>query len=62
MTSGANISTPMVEILVRSETTDEKLEDIKREFTPVLLKDVIKDFVVEEKLILREKYDFKFVR
>ncbi|KAI6183947.1 DNA-directed RNA polymerase subunit [Aphelenchoides bicaudatus] len=54
MTSGGNISTPMVEITVRSETTDEQLEALKREFTPVLLKDVLKEFVVEEKLILHQ--------
>lgn len=46
----------MVEITVRSSTTDEQLEEIKREFTPVLLKDVLKEFVVEEKLILQQRY------
>jgi len=54
MTSGANISTPMIEIRVLPETTDEQLEAIKREFTPVFLKDVLKEFVVEERLILHQ--------
>jgi hypothetical protein len=49
----------MVEITVRRETTDEQLEEIKREFTPVLLKDVLKEFSVEEKLILQQRFDFK---
>lgn len=55
MTSGANISTPMVEIVVKRETTDEQLEAIKREFTPVLLKDVLRQFTVHEKLILEQR-------
>lgn len=46
-----DISTPMVEIVVRPETTNEQLEAIKRELTPVLLKDVLKEFVVEERLL-----------
>jgi hypothetical protein len=46
----------MVEIEVRPETTDEQLGEIKREFTPVLLKDVLKDFTVEEHLILNERF------
>ncbi|KAI6242657.1 DNA-directed RNA polymerase subunit [Aphelenchoides fujianensis] len=50
---GANISTPMVEIEVRPETTDAQLEAMKREFTPVLLRDVIKKFTVEERLVLQ---------
>ena len=53
MTSGANISTPMVEVEVRQSTTDEQLETIKREFTPVYLRDVIKQLTVREHLVLR---------
>jgi hypothetical protein len=45
----------MVEIVVRPETTDEQLEKLKKEFTPVLLKDVIKNFTVEEKLVLEKE-------
>ncbi|KAI6228249.1 DNA-directed RNA polymerase subunit [Aphelenchoides besseyi] len=53
MTSGANISTPMVEIEVRAETTDEQLEELKREFSPILLRDVMRKFSVEERLLLQ---------
>lgn len=53
MTSGANIKTPMVELEVLETTTEEQLAAIKREFTPVYLREVIKELTVREHLILR---------
>ncbi|CAD5211450.1 unnamed protein product [Bursaphelenchus okinawaensis] len=54
MTAGANISTPMVEILIKPGTTTEQIEEIKRMFTPVTLKEVLKKFSVEERLVLKK--------
>ncbi|KAI1705504.1 RNA polymerase rpb1, domain 2 domain-containing protein [Ditylenchus destructor] len=52
MTAGKNIATPMAEITVLDGTPQEVIEQIKNDFNPVYLKQVIKQFTLEEKITL----------
>lgn len=54
MTAGANIATPMVEVEIRSTASPEDIKEMKMRFTPVTLKEVLKRYAIEERLVLRK--------
>ncbi|KAH7726241.1 DNA-directed RNA polymerase I subunit A1 [Aphelenchoides avenae] len=50
MTGSENIATPMTEICVRKNVPEERIERLKAQLNPVHLKQVIKKFVLEERV------------
>lgn len=50
MTQSKNISTPMAEICIRSEVTNELVEKLKCELNPVMLRQLIQMFAFEEQI------------
>uniref|UniRef100_A0A1I8BH69 DNA-directed RNA polymerase subunit n=1 Tax=Meloidogyne hapla TaxID=6305 RepID=A0A1I8BH69_MELHA len=54
MTQGKSIATPMAEICIRPEVTEEQVQQLKSEFNPVTLRHVLKNFSLVEGIVARE--------
>uniref|UniRef100_A0A915MIJ9 DNA-directed RNA polymerase n=1 Tax=Meloidogyne javanica TaxID=6303 RepID=A0A915MIJ9_MELJA len=54
MTQGKSIATPMAEICIRPEVTEEQVQQLKSEFSPITLRHVLKNFSLVEGIVARD--------